>query len=304
MAGQLVVRGGQLVPGGAVLGLGDSLLALLNAHADGEVFLLHGYPSLQKHLEGVPGGVAGGQHQGVAGQGVVLLGGADLDTGKAVPLPDKPGELVLKAHLTAQGDELLADGLYHLAQDVGAHVGAVGPLHILGGTGGHQGVHHRRNAGVVGPGGELAVGEGARPSLAKLHVGGGVQGSRGPVVLHIGGAGVHIPATLQHHTGQAIPGQKQSGKQPRRAHAHHHRALGPLGAHAGKDVGLGGDQGHVALAAALHRLPLPLHGQVHGVDVVHVLLAPGVNGLPDQGQLVNGAGAHSQSAGGPAAQLF
>ena len=46
VAGQLVVGGGELVPELAELGPADRLLAVLDAHADGEALGLHGQAGL------------------------------------------------------------------------------------------------------------------------------------------------------------------------------------------------------------------------------------------------------------------
>ena len=59
VTGQLVVGGGELLPGRAELSQRNSALGMLDAHPDGEGLLLHGHTGLVEHLEGVPGGVAG-----------------------------------------------------------------------------------------------------------------------------------------------------------------------------------------------------------------------------------------------------
>ena len=302
VAGQLVVRGGQLLPGVSVLGPGDGGLVLLNAHPDGEGLLLHRHPRPVEHGKGVPGGVSRGQHQGAAVQAVRPLGALHAHAGEH-PLPGlQAGELMAEAHVAPQGDELLADALHHLPQNVGANVGLVGPLHVRRGPRPHQGVHHRRDAGVVGAGGQLPVGESARAPLPELYVGSGVQRSSGPEPLYLGGAGVHVLAPLQHHAGDAVPGQKQGGKEPRRSHPHHH-GHGPRAAlHLREHIGLGGYQGDVFLSGPLHRLLLPaFQGYVHGVHVVHVLLLPGVDGLPDQDKVLNRPGAHPKGLARPPA---
>ena len=140
------------------------------------------------------------------------------------------------------------------------------------------------------------------PPLPELHVGGGVQRPSGPEALHLGGAGVHVLAPLQHHAGEAVPGQKQGGKQTRRAHPNHH-GHGPRAAlHLREHVGPGGYQGDIFLPGPLHCLLLPrAQRHIHGVHVVHILLLPGVDGLPDQDKVLNRPGAHPQSLCSPPA---
>ena len=198
VTGQLIVRGGQPVGGGAILGQADGALIVLNAHADGEGLFLHGHPRLGQHGEGVTGGVAGGQDQSVAGQGIGPLGPLHREGGQRPAGLLQPGQPVPKAHIAAQGDQLLADVLHRLAQHVGADVGLVGPAHVRRGPGLDQGVQHRSDAGVVGAGGQLAVGEGAGAPLAELHVGGAGQLPGAPEVLHVLCALLHRAAPLQH----------------------------------------------------------------------------------------------------------
>ena len=131
----------------------------------------------------------------------------------------------------------------------------------------------------MGAGGQLAVGKGACAPLAKLHVRGGVQFPCGPEALHVRRAPVHILAALQHHAGQAVPGQEQGGEQPRRTHAHHHRGQGGAAGHRREDIVLGLDQGHVFPRRAADHGLLVGQVQAHGVDVVDVPLVPGVDGL-------------------------
>ena len=163
-----------------------------------------------------------------------------------------------EAHVAPQGDELLADALHHLPQNVGANVGLVGPLHVRRGPRPHQGVHHRRDAGVVGAGGQLPVGEGARAPLPELYVGGGVQRSSGPEPLHLAVRASTSSPRSSTTQGMPFPGQKQGGKEPRRPHPHHH-GHGPRAAlHLREHIGLGGYQGDVFLSARSTACSSPL----------------------------------------------
>ena len=304
MTGQLIVGGGQLVPEGTVLGLGDELLLVLNAHPDGKALLLHGYPLLLQHPEGVPGGVAGGQHQRVTVQAVAALGTLHRNSRELAAAVFQTGQAAAKAHVTAQGDELLTDGFHHLAQNIGADVGLVGPLHVLRRPRLHQGVHHRGDAGVVSSGSQLAVGEGARAPLAKLHVGGRVQRPVFPEPFHIVCAGIHVLPPLQYHAGDAVPGQEQGGKQARRAHPHHHRHGGGAALHLWEGIGHRMDQGDVPGSTGRQHPVLLLHRHIHRVHIVDILLFPCVNGLAHQLYFFERAGPDPQGAGRLAAQLF
>ena len=304
MAGQLVVGGRQLVPERAVLGLGDELLLVLDPHTDGKALLLHGHPLLLQHPEGIPGRVAGRQHQGVTVQAVAPLRSLHPNAAELSAAVFQSGEAAAKAHVTAQGDELLTDGFHHLAQNIGTDVGLVGPLHILWRSRFNEGVHHRGNTGVVGPGGQLAVGEGACTSFAKLHIGAGVQSALLPEPLHIFGSGIHILAPLQHHAGNPVPGQKQGGKQARRPHSSHHRHVGGTALHLRERIRDRMDQGDVAgRAGRQHRLLL-LHFHIQGIHIVYILLFPCVDGLTHQPHLLQCPGTQPQRPGRFAAQLF
>ena len=123
-------------------------------------------------------------------------------------------------------------------------MGLVGPLDVLRGPVLHKGAEHMGDAGVIDASGELAVGEGAGASLAKLYVGAGVQLPGGPVRLHRLGALVHVAATLQHDRFQSSPGQGQGGKQSGGAGAHHHWGEGGGAAQGWQGVGLLFPQGY------------------------------------------------------------
>ena len=196
VAGQLVVRRGQLFPGGAELGQTDVGLPVLDAHADGKGLLLHGDPGLEEHPEGVPGGVAGGQHQGVGLQVVGPPGGGHGETGQPAVLLPQAGEPVLEPDVTAPGQQLGPDALHHLAEHVGADVGLVGPEDVLRRAVLHQGLQHGGDAAVVGARGQLAVGKGACATLPELDVGERVQHPGGPEGGHVGGALFHRVAPL------------------------------------------------------------------------------------------------------------
>ena len=156
--------------------------------------------------------MAGGQHQGVALQLIGAGLGHHRGAGELPALGMEPVQLMLEAHLTAQGGDLLPHGAHHMAKNVGADVGLVGVGDVLRRAMFDKGIKDMADAGVADAGGQLAVGEGPGAALAKLDVGGAGELPRPPEVLHIGGALVHVPAPFQHHGPQPGPGQGQGGE--------------------------------------------------------------------------------------------
>ena len=120
----------------------------------------------------------------------------------------------------------------------------------------------------------------------------------GPEPLHVGGPGVHVPAPLQHDGGEARPGQEEGGEEPRRPQAHHHRGQGGGRAHRGEPVGLGPVEGDVPVFCPADQPGLPVHSEVHGADVVDIALPTGIDGLPGQGEVLDGPGGDAQDLGG------
>ena len=115
--------------------------------------------------------MAGGQDQRVAGHGVGHPPLVYLNFRELFPGQGQAAESVAEAHLPAQGLDLLPQVGHHLAEQVCAHMGLVLPEDVLRRSGGDEGLHHVGQAGVMGAGGELAVGEGPGTALAKLDVG-------------------------------------------------------------------------------------------------------------------------------------
>ena len=303
VAGQLVVGGGQFLPGGAKLSQRDSALGVLDAHADGKGLLFHGNAGLQQHLEGVSGGVAGGEDQCVTRQIIASLRAFYSQSGYR-PIPeDETGELMAEAHVAAQADQFLSNIFDHVPQHVGTDVGLVLVQNVLRGSCVHQGAEHGGDPGIVGAGGQLTVGEGARAPLAELDVGGGVQYAGGPEMLHVGGALLHRAAPLQHNGGQAVAGQKEGGEEPGGAHAYHHRRQGRGPPHGWENVGGALVEGDIFVPAPGHNLAFIGRGYIHSVDVVDVALFPGVDGLSGQRQPGDDLRFHAQNAGGLFFQL-
>ena len=304
MAGQLVVRRGQLLPLGAELGGAHPALQMLDAHADGEFFLLHGHPRLVQHPEGIPGGVARGQDQGVA----VHVIGPPLrhhrDAGELPPVAAQSPQLALKAHLAPQRQDLPPHGSHHLPQHIGADVGLVGPEDVPGCAVFCKGIEHKILPGVAGTGGQLSVGEGPRAPLAKLHVRGAGQLSRATKMLHILCAFLHRTAPLQHNGLQPHAGQGQGGEQAAGAHAHHHRGQGGASPGAGQLIRPALHPIHMFSWGGPHHRRFVGQGQPHRIDIVQLVFPAGVDGLPQQFQLAHLAGTDAQLSGRSFFQLF
>ena len=153
----------------------------------------------------------------------------------------------------------------------------------------------------MGAGGELSVRKGPRAPLAKLHVAGGIQKPRLPEPLHIAGPGIHILAPLQHDAGQSVPGQIQGRKQARGPHPHHHRRQGGGPLFQGEPVGErlpGLDFARPEQNSALVR-----QRHIHCIDAAHVLLFPGVDGLPGDRKPLQRPRLYPQGVGGSLFQI-
>ena len=304
MAGQLIIRGRQLLKGLAVLLTADGVLIVLNAYPNGKVLLFHGHSRIPEHPEGIPGGVSGGQDQGIAGQAVLPLRTRNSDFLQSISFQHQALQPVAEADVAPQSDKLLPDGLHHLAQHIRPHVGLVGIFHISWGSRLHQRIQHRSNPRVVGASGQLSVGKRTGSSLAELNIGALIQLAPGPELLHIRRPGVYILPPLQHNGGDATAGQVQCGKQSRRSHPHHHRGQRGGAFHLGEDIAPPLHQGDVLPGRSLHQPLLLGHGQLHCIDIVGLVLIPGINGLPDNLQLPQLPWAYAQGPGRPLAKLL
>ena len=156
------------------------------------------------------------------------------EAGQVTVLLAETAEPVAEADVAAQADELQPDVPHHLAEDISAHMGTEGMGDVLRCAHLNKGVQHRANAGVMSAGSQLAVGECACAPLAELDVGGGVQLTGAPELLHLFRPLLHRCPSLQDDGGDAVPSQVQGGKQTGGTHAHHHGRLGAGAGRAGK----------------------------------------------------------------------
>ena len=138
---------------------------MLNAYPDGEGLGGHGHSGVQQHLESVAGGVSGGEHQRVAGQ-VVPAAGTVHRNGPQGAVPHvQARQPVPEAHVAPQGQQLPPHIAHHVPENVGADVGLVLVEDVRRGARLHQRPEDRGDAGIVGAGGQLAVGEGATSAV-------------------------------------------------------------------------------------------------------------------------------------------
>ena len=159
-------------------------------------------------------------------------------------------------------------------------------------------------AALFGTGEEFAVGIGTRTAFAECVIGIGIDRAVAVDLRDVALARRHVAAPLQHDGGQAVPGQKEGGEQPRRAHAHHHWRQGGGPGGGGKDIGLPLKQGDVFAVGTAHQVLLVVGRQLHGADVVDIGFFPGVDGLAGQGQVPDQGRAEPQQPGSLASELL
>ena len=207
-----------LVLGGIAVGL-----PLLDADAHGKGLGLHGHAPGVEHFKGIPGGVAGAQHQMAAGEGIGAGPAGDGDGGQRTVFDGQVGELAFKADVRPQRKQVFPQVLEGDVEIVGADVGLGVDENVLRGTVGHQRLQNEAVADVLRPGVQLAVGERPGAALTELDVAGEVQLPRGPEAVHVRLPPLHGTAPLQQNGPQARTGQHQGSEQARRPRAHHHR---------------------------------------------------------------------------------
>ena len=222
MLRQLIVRRGQRRADHAVLGSVDIPLLVFNPNAHGEGLGLHGDAGLLQHGEGIPGAVADGQHHMAGGDYLPLC---RPHPGNRAPFQHQPGDLSAEAHLAPQRENPLPKILHHFQQHIRTHMGLGVVENLLPGTGLHKLLQNPADSGVVHPGVQLAVGEGAGSPLAELDIAGRIQLPGGEKLLHLFMPGQGILPPFQHQRFQAGHGKNQRREHSGRAEAHHHRAV-------------------------------------------------------------------------------
>ncbi|MCY1510359.1 hypothetical protein D9M68_447340 [compost metagenome] len=141
------------------------------------------------------------------------------------------GHLAFKAHLAAEGDDLLAHGGYHAGEAEGADMRLAHVHDFRRSAGANELVHHLAGVelGVLDLAVELAVGEQAGTPLAELHVGFRGQDLLAPQCPGILGAAAHILAALQHDGFEPHLREQQRREQSTGAEAHDQRPLAQIG---------------------------------------------------------------------------
>jgi len=207
---------------GAETCLVDQALRVFDAVADRKGLGFHVHAAFMQHREGVAGAVAQRQHDMVRPDLLAVLQG---DTADVAILDLDVGDVLLEADFAAQRHDVGTDLFDHADQAEGANVRFAHVQDLFGRAGLDEFGEHLAGqvARVADLAVELAVGKGARPTLAKLHVGLRVKHALAPQAPGVLGALTHFLAALQHDGTQAHLSQDQGGEDAAGAEAHHHR---------------------------------------------------------------------------------
>ena len=225
---QLVIRRAQrgMARKIAVLRAVDERLRVLDARADGECLLRHDEMGFVQHGKGVARAVADGQHKRLRGQLVLTLRILPDDGAQFAATANKPGHACAEVNLAAELEDAPAHGAHHARQPVRADVGLGVDEDVTRRAEAHERAQHMRDARVLRARVQLAVGERARAAFAELHVRFGLEGALPglPVGGHVARAGIDVLPALEHDGPCAVLCQRERGKEPGGAHAHHDRA--------------------------------------------------------------------------------
>ncbi len=148
------------------------------------------------------------------------------------------------------------------------------PGYLLRGSrfdvGGDDEIPLRRD--VLGPGGQLAVGEGSRPALAEGVVVPLRKNSRTFKPVYLALADIHLAAPLDQDGGETRPLKHQGGEEARRTAAYHHRLLCPETA------------GNIEFRCRGRRIAADIGGSdPHRQKEVDATFVPGIQALAFQG---------------------
>ncbi|MCY1344625.1 hypothetical protein D9M69_306640 [compost metagenome] len=227
MVHQLVVGGAEFRVAGvlAQAGLVDQRLRVLDTKAHGEGLGLDEHALAVQHAEGVARAVAQREHHMAAVDGFATGQHHALEL---AVVDQQVSDLVLEAHLSTEGDDLLAHGGDHAGEAEGADVRLADVHDLFRRAGADEFVHHLAavEPGVLDLAVELAVGEQAGTALAELHVGFRCQDLLAPQRPGVLGAPAHILAALQHDGLEAHLREQQRGEQAAGAEADDHWTLG------------------------------------------------------------------------------
>ena len=219
---ETVVGRRQFPPLAPVLGKVDQSLLMLDAHAHGEGFSFHGHAHIMEPLKAVPGRVADGEDELTARQGFCPAAvGHDRTAHRAVPGFD-PVEPCFEAHFATEGDDLMADVLYHVDENIRADVGLGVISHRLRCAVGGKFLQDPEHAPVVGSGVQFAVGKSPGTALAELNIRLRVKRPAFAEGFHCLGTLEGLLAALEHDGPCPGSRQHQRRKHAGRPEAHHH----------------------------------------------------------------------------------
>ena len=265
---------------------------MLNAHAHRKGLRLHRYARRVYGAERVARAVTDGEDRAARLQTLLALGRADGQRRERAVFGFDACHAVLKAHLAAEGDHVLADCAHHVYQHVRADVGLGVVDNVLRRAVRGKLLQHPADALVVRVRVELAVGECPRAALAELHVALGIKHPARAERLHLFAARVHILSALQYDRARARLGEPQRREHARGSEADHDRTL-RAAFHMRNGVGdvvhngrLPAPRGELFLAA----------GDRHAdrVDIPELRLAPGVERFFADGERFDPPGVNAE----------
>ncbi len=198
---------------------------MLDTHAHGKGLALHPESLFIQGFNGVTGRMADGQDDLTAGKKALAAGSTDAQTGNS-PVPKREcrhtgGE----ANLTAERENLAADALNDIYEDVGTDMRFGIPENGFGRTVTVKLFEDPLNTGIMGARVQFPIGKGSGSAFAELDITLGIQRTSGAETLDGCPPGERIHAALQDDRPQAGTGKHQRGKHACRAEADNNRTL-------------------------------------------------------------------------------
>ena len=220
--------------------------------------------------------MADGKYQPLAGQGILILRAMDDRAGEPPAREVQPLQPVPEAHLSAEGDDLAADVLHDVYQNIRADMRLRVVDDALRRAVRGKLAQHPAHSPILRAGVELSVRKGSRAALAELHVALRLQLPARAQRVHRFLAADRVHAALKHD-------------RPRSGLCQHKRRKHARGAEADDDRSLlrRGDMrdiihrlrifAHVcALCVGDRFLLITMKRRRHGTDIVNVALLPRV----------------------------
>ena len=201
----------------------DHPLQMLHPQTNGKCFRLHHNLLFPQSSKGIPRTVPDGQYCCVSRK---YFAAVNLYACQYAVFFLDSCHLAAKAYLSSCCNNCLPHIFYHQLQMVCANMWLGLIQNFLRRAKPHKGFQHLATANIFNDAVQLAVGKSPCAPFAELHIGGGIQFSRLPEMLHIRCAPIHILPAFQENRPVSLLCQKQRGKQPRRSCPNHHRRMG------------------------------------------------------------------------------